>query len=1175
VDRVASTDEARTDTASGDMLGPAWSLRWRAPELALLFAERAGGLAKLAGDGPDRLRAEATVVIASCRLGRRLTVVERAIAAVRSAERLSDAVTAALVRIELAGCARAAGVPLVGAATLRPVLTSDAVSPSVRADALVQLVECLTSLVDARVLDDALAEADRLYAEDGDVTVDGRVVHRALLRSVASAEQRRRGDARAAVQAAQEGADLLGGLRRASADNGAASAKVALRLVHGLLDLSRVDEAVAIAGAELARPVRAPAAMAVGWLGLALAVRKHLAEGAPVPALALLREVSELAERHRLGPLRAEALTTLSDAHERVGQLPEALDCLRTAQGVRLRRAREVYAARTKLVSAFGEMTGPGEFVELLGGSGVRRTAAGVGPGNDNASALLSRFGMRRPLAEPVTAGRNVAPHTDVTMLLVDLTAAGLIEEHALSQVLDRVRHAAPTEAQVARVGGAEFAVLLPSTQAGQTEHWVERFRGAIAEVDWAAVNPGIAVHVRVAVAQQTSGRAAEPVVAAGPQQPSESAFERPTVPRIPVAALVTEQSVERSSGRLPVVAAPASAASQQPVIEPTPRPTTGQWPANPWSTEPTFGQRAEQPRESAAGRLVAGHAAGQAEANRRAAAPRAGQLPPDELLGTQPRTGRVPASELLAARQQPGDLPPTGSRSGRVPASEIFAAQQAAGDMSPTSSRSGRVPASDILAAQQQGGDASRSGRVSADEIRTAQQSAGDASATSSRTGRVAASEILAAQQAAGAPRATPSRSGRVSADEILAAQQAAGAPRATPSRSGRVSADEIWAAQQPPRATPSQSGWVPAAEIQAAQQSAADPTWSSGIEQSGAPRTGRVPGSELLGAQSPTPPPATPPPAAPDLLGERTSGRLPIVQPPQQQSPSPFLPALPIPPPLEPERPVSSSPVFGPSMPISPDPSVRISADEISAAAALPPRPEPEPEPEPTPVPRDDPYRSPFADSPFAEPIGDPSEPSRPRHSVDPELGRSVLSSLGITTGATSGGGRRRAKEEQARADEPPPLRYQHPIPELPAQPSPQLSQPSPPPVPPQPIAAESDAERTSPLQPESQQAEPPAARTGRRRRSVQLADLLTEALMAYQSAQDSNDARNSPLGADPTSSLPGPTSLPEPLAGPVGLDPAVGDEPGYPGPARHGGDSPLGDFRWHTTRWEPSDE
>ena len=359
-----------------------------------------------------------------------------------------------------------------------------------------------------------------------------------------------------------------------------------------------------------------------------------------------------------------------------------------------------------------------------------------------------------------------------------------------------------------------------------------------------------------------------------------------------------------------------------------------------------------------------------------------------------------------------------------------------------------------------------------------------------------------------------------------------------------------------------------------------------------------------------------------------------------------------------------MSSSPVFQPSDSgmartpathsptdaISSDPSVRISASDISATFTKPPTVEPAesaqrrhpdldapgidmwmpglPPTEPTmpwPIPatesrpaatEPDPYRSPFADSPFTDPLGDPDEPAKPRHSVDADAGHSVLSSLGITAGSTSGGGgRRRAREDQTREDQPAeraqpveqsqpthepkrddpsfgdgswvPLRYRRhelpaphspiggeplpvPSPTAPAEP---VAEPEPhrPPRPDAAAAAQSAPAQPAPVQPQERSTTRPS---GRRRRSVQLADLLTEAMMAYQTAQDTNEARQNPLGQDPSASLAGPTSLPTPLAGPVGLDPAVGDEPGYPGPARRG-DPHLGDSRWHTTRWDPSDE
>jgi hypothetical protein len=1104
---VASRDEARTDTAAaGDMLGPAWSLRWRAPEVALLFAERAGAVAKLAGDGPDRLRAEATVVVASCRVGQQLSVVERGIAAVRLAERQSDTATMAMLRVELAGCARTAGVPLVGAAVLRPVLTSDAVRPSVRADALVQMVGCLAQLADAAVLDEALGEADRLYAEDRDIDSDSRVVLRALLRSVASGEQRRRGDARAAVDAAQEGADLLGSLNRPSADNGEVGARVALRLVHGLLDLGRMDEAATIAGTELARPVRAPAATAVGWLGLAMAVRKHLAAGAPAPALALLRDAAELAERHRLSSLRAEALTTLSDAHERVGQLADALDCLRTAQGVRLRWARAVYAARTKLVGAFGETTSPEEFVQLLGGAGAsggRRAAEGREgePGREHAAALLGRFGMRRPISADVTPA---APNTDVTMVLVDLTATGVgaaasagpIGEQVLSQVLDRVRDAAPNEAQVARVGGAEFAVLLPSTQTGQTgqtERWVERFRGAIADVDWASLTPGIAVNVRVAVAQQSGRRAAKPVfatagaattgtaAAAGPVQAqvsgptTGSVFELPTVPLMPlgIGSNRPQSLVERSAGQLPTSPAETPA-----------RPGTDRSEAtHPRIARPTVG------------RPGAAHSA-------------AGQSDP-RLVG-QPVPGGPPAQQSPAT---------TGSHAVASPAAYA----------SPSTTGSHAVPGS---------------------------QGAGSY-----------------------APPSSPSTTGS----------------HAVPAAAGPTVAG--------PYASPSSPATTGSHAVPAAPAAQNSPT---------APAVPGSPAEQGARPYSSAPPPILPAlPIPPPLEPAHPVSDSPVFQQSARSG----------------QVPMSSDP----SVRIS-------AADISAAGAtpdAEPPMSWPaEPGPTPidqTPPPADDPYRSPFADSPFADPMGDPNEPSRPRHSVDAEAGSSVLSNLGITSGSATRGGRRRAKEDQEPNQDQEPAAEQEPAPRIvsfddfghleplpQAEPEPEpaaehrrpalgepmatdpfgdwaplRSQLPTPPAPVQPAPVPQLPAQHSPIQsqpihvpppaePETQQdkqqdrqQDNPSLRTGgKRRRSVQLADLLTEAMMAYQDAQDSNDGKQNPLGPDPSASLPGPTSLPGPLAGPVGLDPAVGDELGYPGPARHGGDTQRGDARWLTTRWDPDE-
>ena len=151
--------------------GSAWSLRWRAPELALVLAERASAAARQLGDEPARSRADTTAVFASCRLGQKLAVAERALAALRSADRLGDTASAPVLRLELAGIARTVGLPLVGAELLRPVLAESS-APGHRAAALVRLVGCLAYRAEPRVLDAALARADQLYTEDRDLGRD-------------------------------------------------------------------------------------------------------------------------------------------------------------------------------------------------------------------------------------------------------------------------------------------------------------------------------------------------------------------------------------------------------------------------------------------------------------------------------------------------------------------------------------------------------------------------------------------------------------------------------------------------------------------------------------------------------------------------------------------------------------------------------------------------------------------------------------------------------------------------------------------------------------------------------------------------------------------------------------------------------------------------------------------
>jgi len=140
---VAGSGEAQTDAEVGTLSVPAWQLRWRAPELSLVLSERASALAIGRRDELERLRAETLAVFALNRLDKGVQAVERAVAALKVAEAGNHVEIAWRLRVELAACARAAGVPLTGFGVLKPVLLVEGVPPEVRASALVGLTDCL------------------------------------------------------------------------------------------------------------------------------------------------------------------------------------------------------------------------------------------------------------------------------------------------------------------------------------------------------------------------------------------------------------------------------------------------------------------------------------------------------------------------------------------------------------------------------------------------------------------------------------------------------------------------------------------------------------------------------------------------------------------------------------------------------------------------------------------------------------------------------------------------------------------------------------------------------------------------------------------------------------------------------------------------------------------------
>ncbi|ROP37987.1 hypothetical protein [Saccharothrix texasensis] len=382
---MAARGEAQADVEVSTLVVPAWRLRWRAPELALVLGERAVALASARRDEVDRLRAEALVVFASNRMGRGVRIADRALDALKAAEAASERETAWRLRVELADSARSVGAPLTGFAAVRPVLEADDVPPGLRATALVQAGECLVSVGRGAALTQALDEADRLYQADPMLDHDTTLLHRGLLRASAAGQHRRWGDLQAAVAAARDGLAVLDRLKEPESDNGQVRGRLTVELVCALMDLNKPGEASEVGTPLLERPVRAPSASTAGWLRLALATRVHLPAGRVDQARDLLRDAADSAERHQLDILLAESLLALAHVHEVAGDLTEALANLRSAHAAERRRARAVYAVRARLAAEF---------------SGVHRRQAG-GLHDELAALLRSGTPAVAPPADP------------------------------------------------------------------------------------------------------------------------------------------------------------------------------------------------------------------------------------------------------------------------------------------------------------------------------------------------------------------------------------------------------------------------------------------------------------------------------------------------------------------------------------------------------------------------------------------------------------------------------------------------------------------------------------------------------------------------------------------------------------------------------------------------------
>jgi hypothetical protein len=362
---------------AASLVESAMLLRWRAPELALLLADRAVAAAR--DDRMTVLRADHLAVFALNRLGRHGEAAHRLLPALRAAEVLGQ--LRHELQVELATCAAALGEHTTALTALHPVLAAgDDIAPVLRGTVLVITAQVCGVLGRGAVVSAALEEADELYREDLQLDRDTALLLRATASAVHAAQHRRNGAIAAAEAQARAGRQLLTGLADPEHDSGQVSGRLMLEIVLALLDRGEGEVAAREARPLLHRPVRAAAAGAVGWLRLALATRVHLAEGRHEPALALLADAVEMTQRHGVDEVLAECLEGLSHVHEVRGEFADALHCVRSARAAESRHRRIAETARSALLahcSPVRHEVSPADQIEaLLPGAGPRRAGS-------------------------------------------------------------------------------------------------------------------------------------------------------------------------------------------------------------------------------------------------------------------------------------------------------------------------------------------------------------------------------------------------------------------------------------------------------------------------------------------------------------------------------------------------------------------------------------------------------------------------------------------------------------------------------------------------------------------------------------------------------------------------------------------------------------------------------
>jgi len=247
-------------------------------------------------------------------------------------------------------------------------------------------------------------------------------------------------------------------------------------------------------------------------------------KGEPLQAVRILQALLHAAKEPP-PQLRRLLLRSLYETHKACGQYREALAALEELVGLDRQISRDNLVLQTEVILIREQVEQAQARADSATADARRERARAAHLESEQQRLREHAMALDRAAHEDVLTGLHNRRHAEFALpLLVDgarvagqvISVAALDVDHfkkindghghavgdaVLQQLAQLLRHRLRSADLLARIGGEEFLAVLVGIAPPQAAEICERLRLAIAEHDWAAITPGLAVRVSIGIA--------------------------------------------------------------------------------------------------------------------------------------------------------------------------------------------------------------------------------------------------------------------------------------------------------------------------------------------------------------------------------------------------------------------------------------------------------------------------------------------------------------------------------------------------------------------------------------------------------------------------------------------------------------------------------------------------